>query len=261
MLAGFEAIPSAVQRFSAGAVLIESGVPSERLLVLLTGRVEVVTREGVHILVDAPTVVGEVSFLGRLPAMADVRAVTDVNVREVTAVALAQWGACNPAAFADLVAWLTRLALSRVTGRFHERYCALVAHDSRKHDLIAFVGAHRRFFEQHPLLCTEHTGQRIQDELGLPVSRRVMSGPRGGDQEIGGLVSRGLVSAVFFFRDPLWAQPHQADVNALVRICEYADVPLATNVATARLIVQSLDVPEPPPAAGGDGRVCVTPRR
>ncbi|MGA1193203.1 MAG: methylglyoxal synthase, partial [Kiritimatiellia bacterium] len=72
------------------------------------------------------------------------------------------------------------------------------------------------------------------------VARGVLSGRVGGDQEIGALVSRGFVEAVFFYRDPLWAQPHQADVSALIRICEVANVPLATNNATAELLVRSL---------------------
>ena len=116
---------------------------------------------------------------------------------------------------------------------------ALIAHDEKKDDLSAFVAKHLEFFRQHQLVATGYTGKRLHDELGLTVER-VAHGPHGGDLIIGGRVASGQVEAVFFFRDPLTAQPHEPDVSALMRVCDVHSIPLATNVATAEAIVESM---------------------
>lgn len=116
---------------------------------------------------------------------------------------------------------------------------ALIAHDQKKEILTAFVGRHKHFFEQHELVATGTTGERLQRELGLRVER-VAHGPYGGDLVIGARIVQGLISAVFFFRDPLTAQPHEPDVSALLRVCDVHNVPLATNLATAEGVVAHL---------------------
>ena len=116
---------------------------------------------------------------------------------------------------------------------------ALIAHDQKKDDLVAFVTAHRSFFEQMPSVATWGTGQRLRDELGLPVEQ-VTHGPEGGDLIIGGRVARGQIEAVFFFRDPLTAQSHEPDVSALLRVCDVHNVPLATNLGSAHAMVHTL---------------------
>jgi len=137
----------------------------------------------------------------------------------------------------ELMFMLSKMALERWGGRYHDRYVALVAHDSKKSELIEFVRKHRAYFESRNIIATRTTGQRISTELNLSLARTTLSGPMGGDQEIGGLVSNGLIEAVYFFRDPAWSAPHLSDVNALVRICEVHNVPIATNLATAELMV------------------------
>jgi methylglyoxal synthase len=118
---------------------------------------------------------------------------------------------------------------------------ALIAHDQKKADLLAFARQHREVLAGYPLVATGNTGRLLQDELGLVVER-VAHGPEGGDLIIGGRVAEGRVTAVLFFRDPLTAQPHEPDVSALMRVCDVHDVPLATNRATAAgvlLLLQS----------------------
>jgi methylglyoxal synthase len=109
---------------------------------------------------------------------------------------------------------------------------ALIGHDQKKEALVAFVRQHRDFFATQRLVATESTGQRLAAELGLEVEL-VTHGPLGGDLVIGAMVAQGQVTAVFFFRDPLTAQPHEPDVSALLRVCDVHSVPLATNEATA----------------------------
>ena len=117
---------------------------------------------------------------------------------------------------------------------------ALIAHDDKKDDLKRFVVDHLRTFSQFALFGTGTTARIISDGTGLAV-RRMLSGPLGGDQQIGAAIAEGNVLAVFFFRDPLTAQPHEPDVSALLRICDVHDVPLATNVSSATALVQWLE--------------------
>ena len=116
---------------------------------------------------------------------------------------------------------------------------ALIAHDQRKPEMLAFARRHRDLFAAHRLVATGSTGRLIADELQLDIER-VAHGPAGGDLIIGGRVALGQIEAVFFFRDPLTAQPHEPDVSALLRVCDVHNVPLATNAATAEAIVDSL---------------------
>lgn len=114
---------------------------------------------------------------------------------------------------------------------------ALVAHDQKKDDMIQFVKAHRDILAQCRLIATGTTGRRIHEETGLECEY-CLSGPLGGDQQIGARVALGDVLAVIFMRDPLTAQPHEPDVSALLRLCDVHNVPLATNPNSANIIVQ-----------------------
>jgi len=113
---------------------------------------------------------------------------------------------------------------------------ALIAHDAKKNDMVRFVREHRAFFETQPLVATDGTGKLLEDALGLDVER-IAHGPSGGDLIIGGRVALGEVRAVFFFRDPLTAQPHDPDVSALLRVCDVHNVPLCTNSASADAVI------------------------
>lgn len=113
---------------------------------------------------------------------------------------------------------------------------ALIAHDQKKKAMIAFVQRHIAELRGNELYATGTTGRLIQEATGLEV-QRVLSGPLGGDQQIGALVASGEVDAVIFLRDPLTAQPHEPDITALLRVCDVHNIPLATNEATAELVM------------------------
>jgi methylglyoxal synthase len=117
---------------------------------------------------------------------------------------------------------------------------ALIAHDKKKDDLVGFTVAYKEIFEKHTLFATGTTGLRIIEATGLEV-QRFRSGPLGGDQEIGARIANNQMDAVFFFRDPLTAQPHEPDVTALVRLCDVYAVPLATNMGTAEILVKGIE--------------------
>jgi len=116
------------------------------------------------------------------------------------------------------------------------KYVALIGHDRKKEALIEFVRQHRDYFATARLVATESTGARINAELGLEI-KLVPHGPLGGDLVIGSLIVQGQIEAVFFFRDPLTAQPHEPDVSALLRVCDVHEVPLATNQGTAECLI------------------------
>lgn len=116
---------------------------------------------------------------------------------------------------------------------------ALIAHDRKKENLIEFAIAYQAILAQHDLYATGTTGQLISDATGLSITR-YKSGPLGGDQQIGAMIANDDLDMVFFFRDPLTAQPHEPDVTALVRLCDLYHIPLATNMGTAEILLKGL---------------------
>ena len=119
------------------------------------------------------------------------------------------------------------------------KYVALIAHDGRKDVMAEFVRRYKSQLEGLPLVATATTGGIIEAETGLEV-KRVLSGPRGGDLQIGAMIAEGRVKAVVFLRDPLTAHPHEPDINALMKVCDIHNVPLATNLATATMLLDNL---------------------
>jgi methylglyoxal synthase len=115
---------------------------------------------------------------------------------------------------------------------------ALIAHDGKKADMVAFAMEHRDILSRYELIATSTTGQLLTEKCGLPVER-MLSGPLGGDAQIAARVATGEIEAVFFFVDPLGKHPHDPDIQGLLRICNVHDVPLATNAATAAYIISA----------------------
>ena len=115
---------------------------------------------------------------------------------------------------------------------------ALIAHDNRKADLVEWARFNRGTLAGHELYGTGTTGALVADELGLPV-HRFLSGPLGGDQQVGAAIAEGRVDLVVFFWDPLEPQPHDVDVKALLRIAVVCNVPIACNRSTADFLLSS----------------------
>ncbi|MBB3194637.1 methylglyoxal synthase [Roseateles terrae] len=118
---------------------------------------------------------------------------------------------------------------------------ALIAHDGKKDEMVMLATEFAGLLKQCELVATGTTGSRLQAEVGLEVER-MLSGPHGGDLQIGARLAVGGVDAVVFLRDPMTPQPHEPDINALVRACDVHDVPCATNVSSARLLLRGLMV-------------------
>ena len=116
---------------------------------------------------------------------------------------------------------------------------ALIAHDGKKADMVAFVMKRLEFFNRNDvqIVTTGTTGERIK-HAGVDKVERVQSGPMGGDAEIAAMVTRGEIDGVVFFRDPLGKHPHEVDVSMLMRLCDVHDVPLATNYSMGHILIK-----------------------
>ncbi|KIF81122.1 MULTISPECIES: methylglyoxal synthase [Noviherbaspirillum] len=116
---------------------------------------------------------------------------------------------------------------------------ALIAHDQKKDDMVELASEYADLLRQCLLVATGTTGKRLADEVGLTVERK-LSGPYGGDLQIGAELVDGKIDCVIFLRDPMTAHPHEPDVNALVRACDVHNVPCATNVVSAKLLLAQM---------------------
>ena len=116
---------------------------------------------------------------------------------------------------------------------------ALIAHDKKKDSMIALAIKYKEVLAPHELYATGTTGTLVMGETGLKITR-MKSGPLGGDQQIGSMIAEGQLDLVLFLRDPLTAQPHEPDVSALLRLCDVQNIPLATNVKSAEIMLDRL---------------------
>jgi methylglyoxal synthase len=114
---------------------------------------------------------------------------------------------------------------------------ALIAHDEKKDEMVAFARAHEAWLAGCDLVATGTTGGRIADACKSLTVRRMKSGPLGGDQQIGALIAERAIDALIFLVDPLTAMPHDVDVKALMRLAIVYDIPMALNRATAEMLI------------------------
>jgi methylglyoxal synthase len=115
---------------------------------------------------------------------------------------------------------------------------ALVAHDNKKKDLIEWAEFNKQVLTKHELIATGTTGRLLEDQLDRPILK-LMSGPLGGDQQIGSMIAEGKVDILIFFWDPMEAQPHDPDIKALLRLAVVWNIPFACDRATADFLMTS----------------------
>ncbi len=118
---------------------------------------------------------------------------------------------------------------------------ALIAHDKKKEDIINFCIAYRDILAKHHLCATGTTGKLVAEVTGLDI-HRFLSGPLGGDQQIGSRVAYNKIDLIIFLRDPLTSQPHEPDISALLRLCDVHNIPLATNLASAEALLKGSEL-------------------
>lgn len=117
---------------------------------------------------------------------------------------------------------------------------ALIAHDRKKDEMVDFAIAYEHVLKEHQLFATGTTGTRIMEQTSLKI-HRFLSGPLGGDQQIGARIAQDDLDLILFFRDPLMAQPHEPDITALLRLCDVHGIPVATNMATGEILIKALE--------------------
>ena len=117
---------------------------------------------------------------------------------------------------------------------------ALIAHDKKKEDMIELATKYKEVLNKHELYATGTTGTLVMGATGLKINR-MKSGPLGGDQQIGSMIACSELDLVIFLRDPLTAQPHEPDISALLRLCDVTNTPLATNMASANIMLVALE--------------------
>ena len=128
---------------------------------------------------------------------------------------------------------------------------ALISHDKKKSDMVKLAIKYKDVLAPHSLYATGTTGTLIMGETGLNINRK-KSGPLGGDQQLGSMIACGELDLVIFLRDPLTPQPHEPDVSALLRLCDVKNIPLATNVSSAEIMLSALREDRIPTAKSDD---------
>jgi methylglyoxal synthase len=118
---------------------------------------------------------------------------------------------------------------------------AIIAHDGKKADMVQFINKNKNLLDKEgiKLIATGTTGSKVE-AVGIKV-KKMLSGPMGGDAQIAARVAEGKTKMVLFFKDPNSSHPHEPDINMLIRICDVHNIPLATNEATAQLLLLGLD--------------------
>lgn len=116
---------------------------------------------------------------------------------------------------------------------------AIIAHDKKKQLMIELCKEYKEVLEKHNLIATGTTGLMVMGATNLKITQ-MKSGPLGGDQQIGSMIAENKLDLVIFLRDPLTAQPHEPDVSALLRLCDVANIPLATNMNSAEIMLRAL---------------------
>ena len=233
----------AVRQIPAGGLIVECGQPAEFVAFLICGEAFVIGDDVKVACLGEGRFFGESMFSRQRTRTADVRAAGSVTCGVLTWQDFERLREAHRDIAQRCEAFFESLYDMNRERRLGDqaRYIALIAHDAMKPVLVDFASAYRETLEAYPLVATGTTGTLLYRSTGLLLSRKVQSGPLGGDQAIGALIASGNIRAVIFFRDPLAAHPHHADIAALGRLCDVYYVPFATNPATAETVLRHLE--------------------
>ena len=227
-------------------LFMKRGEPSDSMVFVLNGLVQILDGER-QIAIERPgAIIGESLFSDEATRIADVKTIEKTTVARFSIHDFESFLNQNqPLALkyreyfrAIRRARAEQLAAESYTDK--RKYLALIAHNNMKASLMEFCSMHANKLEKFPLIATGTTGSMLYKKTGLCLSQKVASGPLGGDQAVGKLISTQNICGVIFFRDPLSSHPHHADIEALGRLCDVYQIPFATNPQSGEAILDYL---------------------
>ena len=235
-----------IETFPAETVLMKKGEPSCSMVFILDGLVQILDGERQLAIEKPGAIIGESLFSEEATRIADVQTIEPTTVGQFSVHDFENFLNENqPLALkyreyfrAIRRARAEQIAAENFTDK--HKYLALIAHNNMKESLMEFCGIHSAKLERFSLIATGTTGSMLYKKTGLCLSKKVASGPLGGDQAVGTLISTHNICGVIFFRDPLSAHPHHADIEALGRLCDVYQIPFATNPQSGEAILDYL---------------------
>ena len=233
------------RQYEAGDVLMSRGDPAEWMARIESGIVSVQNDAGEEShTVSVGDIIGEMGLVRNHLRTARLVAISQVSLMVIEYETIDQIRARSPEDRIIFEQMLSELISQRVPDPAAPEggWIALVAHDRKKPQLLEIAEEFHDLLSKFKIVATRSTGAMLSVNCRLPIRRLVLSGPLGGDLEIGAMVARRQMEAVIFLRDGLSSHAHGSDIDALVRACEIADVPCGTNTTTARIILQGLKV-------------------
>ena len=230
----------------SGATVMRQGEPADSMIFILEGSVQILEGERKLATTSTGDFAGESLFSDTAIRNADVQAVDDTVMATFSIHNFNQFLSDNQKLALKFRDFFKTIGTARqaqsLADRYQDqrRYLALIAHNNMKEGLMEFCQIHADKLAQFPLIATGTTGSLLFKKTGLLLTRKVASGPLGGDQAIGTLISTKNICGVIFFRDPLSAHPHHADIEALGRLCDVYQIPFGTNPHSGEAILDYL---------------------
>ena len=227
-------------------ILMHKGEPSDSMVFVLKGLVQILDGERQLAIEKTGAIIGESLFSEEATRIADVKTIEPTTVGRLSIHDFENFLDQNqPLAlkYREYFRAIRRARAEQITAENYtdkRKYLALIAHNNMKESLMEFCSMHTNKLEKFPLIATGTTGSMLYKKTGLCLSQKVASGPLGGDQAVGTLISTQNICGVIFFRDPLSAHPHHADIEALGRLCDVYQIPFATNPQSGEAILDYL---------------------
>ena len=227
-------------------ILMHKGEPSDSMVFVLRGLVQILDGERQLAIEKTGAIIGESLFSEEATRIADVQTIEPTTVGRLSIHDFENFLDQNqPLAlkYREYFRAIRRARADQITAENYtdkRKYLALIAHNNMKKSLMEFCSMHTNKLEKFPLIATGTTGSMLYKKTGLCLSQKVASGPLGGDQAVGTLISTQNICGVIFFRDPLSAHPHHADIEALGRLCDVYQIPFATNPQSGEAILDYL---------------------
>ena len=227
-------------------ILMHKGEPSDSMVFVLKGLVQILDGERQLAIEKTGAIIGESLFSEEATRIADVQTIEPTTVGRLSIHDFESFLDQNqPLAlkYREYFRAIRRARAEQITAENYtdkRKYLALIAHNNMKESLMEFCSMHTNKLEKFPLIATGTTGSMLYKKTGLCLSQKVASGPLGGDQAVGTLISTQNICGVIFFRDPLSAHPHHADIEALGRLCDVYQIPFATNPQSGEAILDYL---------------------